>query len=269
MITSAPAGLFASIPARDFFGFWEGRKLNPVAVVRFLRFSKVDVARIALVSPASVRFDHKMPAPVMQRLTQVAILCGHVAQHFDGDAPKTAVWFMTANPRLGDLAPRDMILRGRYEALQRFVMRAVEHDAAGQFTGSDGGAATETGAGAGDLPPLILAHQAEIAALCLRYGVRQLALFGAILRPDLDVTPAAADVAAVDSAAVDSAAIELVVEFGRPGQASTARQYADFKRGLAQLLGHEVDLLELSAMQDCRLRRIIQRTQMRIYATAA
>jgi predicted nucleotidyltransferase len=255
MIGGAPVGLFGSIPDRDYLGFWQGGKLNPVAVVRFLRFSKADVARIALVSPASVRFDRKIPAPVLERLAQIAIVCGHVAQHFDGNAPRTAAWFMTGNAHLGDLSPRDMILRGRYEALRRFVMQALAHDAAGQLTPSGAVADTEPGAEPGDLPPLILAHQAAISALCLRYGVRQLALFGAILRKDFD--------------AVDSGDIDLVVEFGPPGQASAARQYGDFKRGLGQLLGRAVDLLELSAMQDCRLKRIIQRTQMRIYATAA
>jgi len=251
MIGGAPVGLFGSIPDRDYLGFWQGGKLNPVAVVRFLRFSKADVARIALVSPASVRFDRKIPAPVLERLAQIAIVCGHVAQHFDGNAPRTAAWFMTGNAHLGDLSPRDMILRGRYEALRRFVMQALEHDAAGQLTGSGGGADTEPG----ELPPLILAHQAGISALCLRYGVRQLALFTAVLRQEFD--------------ADEPGDIGLVVEFGPSGQVSAARQYGDFKRGLGQLLGRGVDLLELSAMQDCRLKRIIQRTQTRIYATAA
>jgi predicted nucleotidyltransferase len=265
MISGTTAALFGSIPDRDYLGFWRDRKLNPVAVVRFLRFSKADVARIALVSPVSVRFDRKIPAPVLERLAQIANLCGHVAQYFDGDASKTAVWFMTGNPLLGDLAPREMILRGRYEALRRFVMQALAHDAAARISGPDGLADAEPGAETGELPPLILAHQAAICALCLRHSVRQLALFGPILRQEFDASPGAD----VDADEVDSRAIDLVVEFGPPGQASAARQYGDFKRGLGQLLGRAVDLLELSAMQDCRLKRLIQRTQVRIYATAA
>jgi predicted nucleotidyltransferase len=259
MNSSAPAGLFATIPDPDHLGFWQDRKLSPVAVVRFLRFTKADVARIALVSRASVRFDHKIPANVLERLAQIAVLCGRIAGHFDGDASKTLVWFMTGNPLLGDMSPRDMILRGRYEALRRFVMQALERDAAEQLAGSSGLGDNDPGTAPGDLPPLILAHQAAISALCLRYGVRQLALSGA--RAGL--------VGSGEDSGEDSGDIELVVEFGPPGEPSVARQYVDFKRGLGQLLGRSIDLLELSAMQDCRLKRLIQRTRLRIYATAA
>jgi hypothetical protein len=272
MISGTPPVLFGSVPDRDYLGFWQGRTLNPLAVARFLRFSRSDVARIALVSPLSVRYDHKMPADVLARLAQIAIVCGHVADHFDGDASKTAAWFMTGNPLLGDLAPRDMILRGRYEALRRIVMQGLEREAvADAKPGAD--------AGPGDLPPLIIAHQAAISALCLRYGVRQLALGAPILRQEFDARPGAVAAGAVAAGAVDPGPmaadavdpgdIDLVVEFGPPGQVSSAPQYGDFKRDLGQLLGRAVDLVELSAMQDCHLKRIIQRTRTRIYATAA
>jgi predicted nucleotidyltransferase len=268
MNSSAPAGLFATIPDPDHLGFWQDRKLSPVAVVRFLRFTKADVARIALVSRASVRFDHKIPASVLERLAQIAVLCGRVAKHFDGDASKTLVWFMTGNPLLGDMSPRDMILRGRYEALRRFVMQALERDAAEQLAGSSGLGDKDPGTAPGDLPPLILAHQAAISALCLRYGVRQLALSGARAGLVSSGEVSSGEDSGQDSGQ-DSGDIELVVEFGPPGEPSVARQYVDFKRGLGQLLGRSIDLLELSAMQDCRLKRLIQRTRLRIYATAA
>jgi len=255
MIAIAPAGLFRSIPDRDYLGFWNGRKLNPTAVVKFLHFSKVDVARIAGVSPASVRFDHKIPADVLDRLTQIAGVCGLVAQHFDGDASRTALWFTMANPLLEHIAPREMILLGRSEALRRFVVRALEDDAVARMTTSDGVVPTE----ADSVPPLILSHQAGISALCLRYGVRQLALSGSFLRAELDSGPMDGEPGNVD----------MVVEFGPPGHAAAAPQFVDFSRELARLLGRPIELLELSAMQDCRLKRIIQRTQVRIYGVVA
>jgi predicted nucleotidyltransferase len=104
------------------------------------------------------------------------------------------------------------------------------------------------------VPALILAREPEIAALCRRYGVRHLALFGSTLRVEFDV--AASDV-------------DIVVEFCPPRETSAARQYFDFKRDLELLLGCSVDLVELGAMEDGRLKRIIERTKVPFYPTAA
>jgi hypothetical protein len=52
-----------------------------------------------------------------------------VAQFFDGDAAKTALWFKTPNPLLGNLSPRDMIRYGRYDRLRRFVLDALDENA--------------------------------------------------------------------------------------------------------------------------------------------
>jgi predicted nucleotidyltransferase len=103
-------------------------------------------------------------------------------------------------------------------------------------------------------PPLIAQHQKEIAALCRRYGVRRLAVFGSIVRADFDE---------------QSSDIDLVVEFRSDADASPAHQYFDFKAALEQLLGRHVDLVELEAMPDSRLKRIIERTQVAVYAEAA
>ena len=88
----------------------------------------------------------------------------------------------------------------------------------------------------------------------LPYGVRRLAVFGSILREDVDA---------------DSSDIDLVVEFRTDVSASPALQYFDFKAALEQLLGRRVDLIELDAMADSRLKRIIERTQVAVYVEAA
>jgi len=49
-----------------------------------------------------------------------------VAEFFDGDPRKTALWFRTPNPLLGDVSPRNMIRYGRYMRLHRFVLQARE-----------------------------------------------------------------------------------------------------------------------------------------------
>jgi predicted nucleotidyltransferase len=104
------------------------------------------------------------------------------------------------------------------------------------------------------VPALILDSGPEIAALCRRYEARQSALFGSSLRADFD-------------AAVSD--VDIVVEFGPPRETSAARQYFDFKRDLELLLGCSVDLVELGAMEDRRLKRIIERTKVPFYPATA
>ena len=66
---------------------------------------------------ASVRFGHKIPEDVLDRLTEIANVCELVVQHFAGNAAKTALWFRTPRPLLGGAAPRDMIRFARYGKL--------------------------------------------------------------------------------------------------------------------------------------------------------
>lgn len=117
--------LFANVPDRDYLGFWADQTLRAKTVADFMDFDRREVARVAGVSSASVRWDQKIPREVLDRLTEIAVVCGLVAQFFEGDAVKTKLWFQTRNPLLGNLSPRDMIRYGRYEKLRRFVMDAL------------------------------------------------------------------------------------------------------------------------------------------------
>lgn len=121
--------IFKTVPDRDYLGFWADQTLKSRAVVDFLDLDKRSVAKLAGVAPTSVRFDQKIPKEVLDRLQEIANICGLVAQFFNGDAAKTALWFKTKNPLLGDIAPRDMIRYGRYEKLGRFIMNALEDNA--------------------------------------------------------------------------------------------------------------------------------------------
>jgi len=133
--------LFATVPDKDYLGFWADQTLNAREVVDFLDLDKRDVAKLAGVAPASVRFDQKIPKEVLDRLQEIANICGLVAQFFVGDVTKTALWFKTVNPLLGNISPRDMIRYGRYEKLLRFVMEALEENAASQRARGRGHAA--------------------------------------------------------------------------------------------------------------------------------
>lgn len=92
----------------------------------------------------------------------------------------------------------------------------------------------------------------RIAALCRRFGVERLAAFGSVTRADYD--EAGSDV-------------DLVVRFAAPGPEGAARQYFDFKTALETTLGRPVDLVELTAMPDSRLKREIERTQVPVYGS--
>jgi hypothetical protein len=127
-------GLFRNVHDRDYLGFWADQTLNARGVADFLDLKKPDVAKVAGVAPSSVRFDQKIPREVFERLEEIANVCTLVAQFFGGDVAKTALWFRTRNPLLGDIAPRDMIRFGRYEKLQQFVLDALNENSQAQGT---------------------------------------------------------------------------------------------------------------------------------------
>jgi predicted nucleotidyltransferase len=144
-----------------------------------------------------------------------------------------------------DVAPREMIHEGRYKKVLQSVVEGIEARSIGSPVEKR----------AGRIVPAMIEHlQGDIAQLCRRYGVRELALFGSILRSDFD--PTASDV-------------DAAVKFGPPADDSFARQYFDFKQALERLLSRSVDLVELEAMPDTRLKRIIEHTKVPIYAAAA
>lgn len=149
-MTAQPA-LFRNIHDRDYLGFWADQTLNAREVADFLGLKKSDIAKVAKVAPASVRFDDKIPRDVLVRLEEIANICLLVAQYFGGDAAKTALWFRTRNPLLGDISPRDMIRFGRYTKLRQFILDALTENAPGTgdatTTAVDGrGAAQKAGA---------------------------------------------------------------------------------------------------------------------------
>lgn len=116
--------LFRTVPD-DVLKFGIGSKFQPRRVADLLSLEKSEVSRIAEVSPASVRYDKQIPKNVRDRLEEIASVCNLVAGFFDGDPGKTALWFKTKNPMLGDIAPRDMVRLGRYDRLRKFVISAV------------------------------------------------------------------------------------------------------------------------------------------------
>jgi predicted nucleotidyltransferase len=248
----ARASLFSTVPTRDYLQFWQAGRFQPQRVARFLGLSKVQLAQLAAVAPASVRFDDKTPRMLSERLLDIAATCELVAQAFDGNVTKTALWFKTPNPQLGNLSPCELLRRGEREVLQRHVIQATQHEgmAAQPLPQPDAALLLPI------IPPgqaLLDARRDEIAHLCQRYAVRSLAVFGSALMEDFNP---------------DHSDIDLAVQFAPSAECSPARQYFDFKADLEHLLKCRVDLVELTAMPDSRLRRLIISTQTLLYDAA-
>ena len=79
--------------------------------------------------------------------------------------------------------------------------------------------------------------------MCRLHGVRKLKVFRSVLRPDFD--PQRSDV-------------DVLVEF-EPQVADSFANFLDLKEALEGLLGRRVDVVELGAIRNRRLRRHIKR----------
>lgn len=118
--------LFENVYRNDSLNFWANHgELDYDKVRNFVGLDKTDLSRFANVKKSSVRFDERIPTVLKERLEQIANICLLVAEHFNGDARKTSIWFQTNNPLLGNMSPRDMIRYGRFPKLQRFIHEAV------------------------------------------------------------------------------------------------------------------------------------------------
>jgi predicted nucleotidyltransferase len=100
--------------------------------------------------------------------------------------------------------------------------------------------------------PLIERHREEIEALCRRYGVRRLDVFGSLVRDDFDAA---------------TSDVDIVVDFQQAAPGDRLRQYFGLKEELERVFARPVDLVELAAMENTRLKRLIERTKIPVYAT--
>ena len=105
MASSPRSSLFGTVPRQDYLQFWQSGLFQPQRVARFLGLSKGELALLAGVAPASVRFDNKAPRVLQERMMDLAATCALVAEAFAGNATMTKLWFMTSNPELNNLSP--------------------------------------------------------------------------------------------------------------------------------------------------------------------
>jgi hypothetical protein len=119
--------VFASLGTGALPGLWDAPgKPSLKEITRILEFTKKAVAQGARIPESKFSLAHGLPIELEDRLREWAMIIEIVAQHFDGDSERTALWFRLPNPLLGGFEPREMIRFGRANQLRRVVTDAVE-----------------------------------------------------------------------------------------------------------------------------------------------
>lgn len=120
--------IFSTVAKKDYLSLFDKGEASPSKIIEFVDFKKEEVAQATGVPTNSIRYDKRMPHILKDRLREFATLLNLVAQFFEGDAAKTALWFKTPNPILGNISPRDMIRFGRYKKLLKFILNALSEN---------------------------------------------------------------------------------------------------------------------------------------------
>jgi predicted nucleotidyltransferase len=95
----------------------------------------------------------------------------------------------------------------------------------------------------------IEAYRSQVAALCLKYKVRELYLFGS----------------AKTDAFNNQSDIDLLVQFDAMDNSGYFSNYSDFKASLENLFCRPVDLVENQAIRNPVFRRVVDRERNLIY----
>ena len=127
ILSPKSAALFNTVPRNDYLSLFPQGGTDYQKVVKFLDFSKKEVARASNIAVQSVRYDLKMPKELEDRIREWAVALSMVAQFFKNEQ-KTILWFKTPNPLLGEISPRDMIKIGRFRKLHRFIYNALSEN---------------------------------------------------------------------------------------------------------------------------------------------
>ena len=101
------------------------------------------------------------------------------------------------------------------------------------------------------MQPIIETRRAELTALCRRFHVRRLDVFGSAARDDFD--PLRSDV-------------DLLVEFEACSSLRALHQYFGLKEALEALLDRPVDLVVASAVKNPYIRKSIEKTRENLFA---
>jgi hypothetical protein len=93
----------------------------------FLHFRNEEISAVTGIPLQSVRFDARMPEALKARALEWATAINLVGEFFE-DESRTILWFQTPNPLLGNITPKEMIMRGRFRKLLQFIQTALEEN---------------------------------------------------------------------------------------------------------------------------------------------
>jgi uncharacterized protein len=103
----------------------------------------------------------------------------------------------------------------------------------------------------GQMTDLVESRKEELLALCTRFRVCKLSLFGSATRDDFQA---------------ETSDLDFVVEFAPMSPDEHANSYFGLLRELKGLFQREVDLVETSAIRNPYIRRTIENSQVSLYA---
>ncbi len=101
------------------------------------------------------------------------------------------------------------------------------------------------------LPPIVADKRAEVVALCERYGVQRLDLFGSAAKGTFD--PATSD-------------LDFLVDLGEYGP-DVARRYLGVAEELEALFGRSVDLLTVRSVRSAYFIAELEASRQFVYAS--
>lgn len=101
------------------------------------------------------------------------------------------------------------------------------------------------------MSPIIQQQLDEIAALCRRFGVRRLEVFGS---------------AATDAFDPERSDIDFLVDFGTGQEGDLFNRYFGLKEALEKLLGREADLVMIGALRNPYFIASVNKTRQALYA---
>ena len=100
------------------------------------------------------------------------------------------------------------------------------------------------------MQPSLVRQIPSIAALCERYGVAHLELFGSATGPDFNA---------------ESSDYDVLVELDKQAPGSLARRWIDLAEALEQLLGRPVDLVNPSYIRNPYFLQAVNQSRTLIY----
>ena len=101
------------------------------------------------------------------------------------------------------------------------------------------------------MSPVLEPYRQQIEALCRRFHVRRLEVFGSALRDDFDLV---------------RSDVDFLVEFDASPDINVFEAYFDLRQQLCELLGRPVDLVMPSALRNPYVRAGIEAHRELVYA---